>query len=140
MNPGEFGAALQELDPGREDLESSVDDLIGRLDASDVRSCIDRVFEFFEAHPVADLGAPGSLVHFVEQFYPEYKARLLFSLRKAPSISSVWMTNRVLNATLGKPDRARFLASLQGVAMNPAVDAGVQAFAKRFVDLQQGNF
>lgn len=140
MNSWKFAAALQELDPRRDDFEASVDDLIGRVDASDVHGCIDRVFEFFEAHPVADLGAPGSLVHFVEQFYPEYKARLLFSLRKSPSISSVWMTNRVLNAKLGKPDRARFIASLEGVVMNPAADASVQTLAKRFVDLQQGKF
>jgi hypothetical protein len=138
MNAGEFGVALQLLDPDRDDFGASVDGLIVRLDTSDVHGCIDRVFEFFEAHPVADLGVPGSLVHFVEQFYPEYKARLLFSLRKTPSLSGVWMANRILNAELGNSDRARFLASLEGVVLDPAEDAGVRAFAKRFAGLRQG--
>ncbi|ULU24453.1 hypothetical protein [Dyella terrae] len=104
MNAGEFGVALQLLDPDLDDFDASVDGLIGRLDTSDVHGCIDRVFEFFEAHPVADLGVPGSLVHFVEQFYPEYKARLLFSLRRAPSLRGVWMANRILNGGLGNAD------------------------------------
>lgn len=138
MNAGEFGVALQLLDPDRDDFDASVDGLIGRLDTSDVHGCIDRVFEFFEAHPVADLGVPGPLVHFVEQFYPEYKARLLFSLRRTPSLSGVWMANRILNADLGSSDRARFFASLEGVVLNPAADAEVRAFAKRFADLRQG--
>jgi hypothetical protein len=138
MNAGEFGVALQLLDPDRDDFDASVDDLIGRLDTSDVHGCIDQVFEFFEAHPMADLGVPGSLVHFVEQFYPEYKARLMFSLWRTPSLNSVWMANRILNAELGNADRARFLASLEGIVLNPAADVGVRAFAKRFVDLRHG--
>ena len=138
MKAAEFGEALQGLDPSNADFEASVEQLVGRVDPSDRLGLIDQTFDFFEAHPAEELGSPGGLVHFVEQFYPEYKARLLFSLRKAPSLSVVWMTNRILNAKLGDAERAGYFAALEGVTANPAVDARIRTFAERFVDLQRG--
>lgn len=139
MNAGEFGNALQGLDPCNADFEASIEQLVGCVDPSDRLGLIDQIFNFLEAHPVEDLGSPGGLVHFVEQFYTEYKARLLFSLRKAPSLSIVWMTNRIiLNTKLGDAERAGYFAALEGVTTNPAVDARIRTFAERFVDLQRG--
>ena len=137
MNAGEFGNALQSLDPCNADFEASIEQLVGGVDPSDRLGLIDQTFNFFEAHPVEDLGSPGGLVHFVEQFYPEYKARLLFSLRRAPSLSFVWMTNRILNTKLGDAERAGYFAALEGVTTNPAIDARIRTFAERFVDLQR---
>jgi hypothetical protein len=137
MNAGEFGEALQGLDPSDADFEASIEQLIGRVDPSDRLGLINLTFNFFEANPSEDLGVPGGLVHFVEQFYPEYKARLLFSLRKAPSLSVVWMTNRILNSKLGDAERAGYFAALEGVTVNPTVDARIRTFAERFVDLQR---
>ena len=138
MNACEFWKALQGLDPSNPDFEASIEQLIGRVDPSDRVGLIDRTFGFFEAHPAQDLGSPGGLVHFVEQFYPEYKARLLFSLRKEPSLSAVWMANRILNSKLRDAERAGYFAALEGVTANPAVDARIRSFAERFVNLQRG--
>lgn len=98
MTPVEFDTALQRLRPNSVDFQLQVDDLIGCVDRAFNNALVNFVFDFFERYPNEDLGSPGGLVHFVERSYPEYKARLLFSLRKAPSLSVVWMTNRILNA------------------------------------------
>jgi hypothetical protein len=137
MNAGEFREALRSVDPSNGGFEASIENLIGRVDSSDRLSLIDYIFDFFEAHPAEDLGSPGALVHFVEQFYPQYKARLLFSLRSAPSLSVVWMTNRIINSKLGDDERAGYVAGLEDVTANPSADARIRALAERFVDLQR---
>src|ERR1700689_436762 len=56
------------------------------------------IFAFFERFPDADLGTPGPLVHLIEQHIGKYEALLVGSVRRAPSTTTIWMINRILNA------------------------------------------
>ena len=97
------------------------------------------IFQFFEKWPAADLGAPGPLVHFVEQFCAvDYEGLLLESLGREPVLHTVWMANRLLNSTEPTESlRARITNALEHVAANPRYSAAVRGEAKEFLEHQR---
>src|SRR4051812_3664649 len=61
---------------------------------------VEPILRFMEAHPYIDFGAPGALTHFVERFYGQgYEERLLESVKRMPTLSTVGMLNAVINGT-----------------------------------------
>ena len=51
-----------------------------------------------EEFPDADFGQPGPLTHFVETFYSNgYEELLCQSLKRRPTVHTVWMLNRIIN-------------------------------------------
>lgn len=53
---------------------------------------------FMERHPFCCFGMPGAIVHYVEQFYKKgYEELLISSLRRRPTLHTVWMLNRIKN-------------------------------------------
>ena len=73
-----------------------------------------------ERHPLTDFGSPGPIVHFVERFYKKgYEEELLLSLKRMPTLHTVWMLNRIINGT----DQAEvYLDILKGISeMHPAI-------------------
>lgn len=58
------------------------------------------LLELMERHPLIDFGSPGGIVHFVEKFYKKgYEEELLDSLKRMPSLHTIWMLNRLINGT-----------------------------------------
>lgn len=56
------------------------------------------ILELMENYPELDYGMPGPLVHFMEAFYGNgYEDLLLYSIRRKPTMHTLWMANRVLN-------------------------------------------
>ena len=104
----------------------------------DPKLLLSPIFQFFEKWPSADLGAPGPLVHFVEQFSPaDYEGLLLESLHREPVSQTVWMANRLLNSTeLTEGLRAQLTSALDKVAANPRYSAAVRREAKEFLEHQ----
>lgn len=137
MSPFQFEAALDRVDPKAVDFPLVIDDLLRQVDGADHIMLADVIFGFFERHPEEDFGAPGSLVHFVETFYPAYKTRLMQSLSDAPNVNAVLMANRILNSTLTRGERVEYLMALRGVVAGGRADSEVRKSAQRFLDYQR---
>ena len=108
---------------------------------SDLEIAIDpsiwiEIFGIFERNPLADFGAPGIAVHFIERFFPDYIHDLIDSLNRSPSMAGFWMLNRILNAKLDKETKNLLLISMKNVLTRSDVDPKIQCRAQSFLKLQ----
>ena len=86
-----------------------------------------------ERHPLTDFGSPGPIVHFVERFYKKgYEEELVASLKRIPTLHTVWMLNRIINAT---DDPEAYLSLLKQISENEACDKEIRDEASHFLDL-----
>jgi hypothetical protein len=106
-------------------------DLFSELEAitEDLRTCgadlgaVTTILRFMEDHPQLDLGTPGPLVHFVEEFLGSgYEDALLASLRRRPTSHTAWMLNRLINVTRKKEIRGKYILALRAVGGHPSAD------------------
>jgi hypothetical protein len=75
---------------------------------------VEPILAFMEKHPEIDFGAPGALVHFVEDFHLRgYEALLIASIERRPTQHTVLMLNRVVNGTNDTETKQRYLAALE---------------------------
>lgn len=125
----DFRNQLMRLDPYADEFVIDADELVEALSPE----IADSVFEFFEAAPDADCGAPGTLVHHVEQYYPNYLPGLKESARRKPSYNGVLMINRILNSDLSKAERAELMEILQAVVADQSAPDEVIEMAEGFV-------
>ena len=84
----------------------------------DSSSVVPHIFAFFEAHPEADFGLPGPLVHLLEK-QPDYEEQLIESVSRKPIVNTVSMINRILNSNISSQKRAVLLDLLRSVETNP---------------------
>jgi hypothetical protein len=93
------------------------------------------VFAYLERYHDADLGTPGSLVHFLESAYPSYTDELLASIARRPTDLTLWMANRILN---GKPTpelKAGLIRALREAGARSDVSEVVRNSAVHFLSL-----
>ena len=82
---------------------------------------IDSILQFMEANPRLDFGTPGPLVHFVERFYGRgYEAKLLESIGRRPTLATVWMLNRIVNAIRQPEERERLVSIFGRIVETPS--------------------
>ena len=63
-------------------------------------SSIEPLLQMIERHPLTSFGSPGPIVHFVETFYKKgYEEKLISSLKRMPTVHTVWMLHRIINGT-----------------------------------------
>lgn len=87
-----------------------------------------------EENPQFDFGSPGPLVHYLEGFYQAgYEAELLASLERRPTALTVWMLNRIINATTEMDARRVLQDTLSAAASHPQADVEVQARVAEFI-------
>ena len=92
----EFERRLNALNPEDDAFVIDIDELIEDLAPSLNNKVYEPIFHFFEIHPEADCGAPGTLVHHVEDYYPNYVDSLIESVHRRTSYNGVLMINRIL--------------------------------------------
>lgn len=97
---------------------------------------IPEMFGLMERMPDAELGSPGPLVHTLEAI-PGYEAQLVESMRKKPSLLSVWMVNRILNSPIAEDRRHDWMTLLQDSADRPDVPEAVRHDARDFISRQR---
>ena len=93
----------------------------------------DPILEFMETHPALDFGAPGPLVHFMEDvarsFYDSYTLAIRNSLARRPTGATVALLNRIINGARSAEER-RELVELMGQLRNhPAATETARAQA-----------
>lgn len=96
---------------------------------------VEPILRFMEAHPDIDYGAPGPLVHYMEDFSDKgYEEKLLESIERQPTPHTVWMLNRVINGTKNTAVRRQLLAIMDRVRLNPRADEDTIQEANNFLE------
>jgi hypothetical protein len=107
------------------------------LAVNDPAACAPVLFRTMERLDGVDLGTPGPIVHTLESWRGSYEVLLRGSVQRKPTPHSVWMINRILNAS--PPDADSWLDLLRSVADNPAASAETKTQAEEFVRYQTGS-
>jgi hypothetical protein len=119
---------------GRERLYELTDALMA-IPGGPPDAAIPELFGVMERMPDADLGSPGPLVHTLESL-KEYEAELMRSVRRSPSLLSVWMVNRILNTEVPNDLRPSYMSLLNEASTRPDVPKAVRHDARDFFELQ----
>jgi hypothetical protein len=130
-------ALLESFEPSKnesESLRSLYEIFTGFRGLANGERVIPAIFGVMERHPEAELGAPGPLVHEVEAL-PSYETLLRESLRRQPALLSIWMANRLANATDGS-EREGWLAELRAVLDHANASASLKEEALAFLAYQ----
>jgi len=109
-------------------------DAVQRLPAPE--AAIPEMFGLMERMPDVELGSPGPLVHTLEAI-PGYKSHLANSVRRQPSLLSVWMVNRILNSPVPEKRRDFWMTLLQESADRLDSPEPVRQDACDFIALQK---
>ncbi len=94
---------------------------------------LEPLLQLLERHPTAYFGDPGAIVHFIEQFSGEYENLLLKSLRRTPTVTTVWMANRCIN---GGTQAEAFMGILKEIVGRTDVDRAIKDRAQEYLDFQ----
>lgn len=118
---------------GTDDFEFIMEENIMKLEADGVGiEAVTPLLELMERHPMDDFGMPGAIVHFVERFYKNgYEELLIESVKKRPTIHTVWMLNRVMNGSENKND---YLEIMKEVTERSDIEEAIKNSASEFMD------
>ena len=94
---------------------------------------VEPLLQLFERHPIAYFGDPGAIVDFIEQFGGEYENSLAASVKRTPTITTVWMLNRCIN--VGEHTE-EFMDILKEIANRTDVDKDIKERAQEILDFQ----
>ena len=128
---------IKQLDElvGTDDFEYEMDKIMGRIGAEGTGfEIVEDLLRIMEKHPLDDFGMPGAMVHFIEKYDPEYIPLLIQSIKRAPSMHTLWMLNRYIN---GSDDADEYIDILKEVAANESLDEDIRQSAQEFVDYQE---
>ena len=117
-----------------EALFYELDEKIEQLEATGAGAeLITPLLQIMERHPLEDFGMPGAMVHFIENFHPEYEPLLVESLKRQPALHTVWMLNRCIN---GNPHKNEYIALLKEIADRNDIDKAICDSALDFYNYQ----
>jgi len=129
-----LNSIIQKMEAGMQDNEGfetvmmdcmeEIEENYNQLDS------VQPLLRLMERHPLTDFGSPGPIVHFVERFYKKgYEEELLLSLKRMPTLHTVWMLNRLINGT----DQAEvYLGLLKEISENVSCDKEIREEALHF--------
>lgn len=118
---------------GTDDFEFIMEENIMKLEVEGVGiEAVMPLLELMERHPMDDFGMPGAIVHFVERFYKNgYEELLIESVKRRPTMHTVWMLNRVMNGSENKND---YLKIMKEVTERSDVEEAIKHSAGEFMD------
>ena len=94
---------------------------------------IQPLLKLFERHPTTYFGDPGEIVDFIERFRGEYENSLAASVKRNPTITTVWKLNRCINA--GEHTEI-FMDCLKEIAKRTDIHKDIQARAQEYLGFQ----
>lgn len=101
---------------------------------SDKESYITLIYSFMEKYPLVDWGMPGEFVNFLESFSNEVEEEyLLASISRQPTMHTVWMINRLINAS-DIDTKQRYLQILCKIANDDTVAKEISDSAQDFLN------
>lgn len=94
---------------------------------------VESLLKLMERHPLVEFGMPGAIVHFVETFYGNgYEDLLVQSVKRKPTIHTVWMLHRLINDPEEKRSK-EFNLLIQEIANRADIDKEIVNSAKNFL-------
>lgn len=129
-----FSERLNQLDPDDVAFVLHVDSLVEQTSLTTLEVVYPVVFRYFEAHPENDCGMPGTLVHLLETYYPNYVEALIESIQRTPSANTVLMANRILNADADNALRCRLTECLRDASIDQKASPPVREAALRYLN------
>lgn len=98
---------------------------------------IQPILELMEKYPLVEFGTPGALTHFIESFYKEnrtlYENLLEQSVKKKPTVHTVWLLNRLIN---GSEKEKEYIEIMKFISNNKSLHEDIQAAAQSFLEDQ----
>lgn len=120
---------------GTDDFEYEMEERMNQMEAEGAGfEIVDELLQIMERHPLDDFGMPGAMVHFIERFSPKYEPNLVESIKRCPSMHTVWMLNRCINAS---DHRDEYINILTEVANREDVEKMIRDSAQEFVDFHK---
>ena len=132
-----LNSIIQKMEAGmqdNEDFETVMMDCMEEIEEKyNQLDSVQPLLRLMERHPLTDFGSPGSIVHFVERFYKKgYEEELLLSLKRMPTLHTVWMLNRLINGT----DQAEvYLELLKEISENASYNKEIREEALHFLSI-----
>lgn len=132
-----LNSIIQKMEAGmqdNEDFENVMMDCMAEIEENyNQLDSVQPLLRLMERHPLTDFGSPGPIVHFVERFYQKgYEEELLLSLKRMPTLHTVWMLNRLINGT----DQAEvYLELLKELSENASYDKEIREEALHFLSI-----
>ena len=132
-----LNSIIQKMEAGmqdREDFETVMMDCMEEIEENyNQLDSVQPLLRLMERHPLTDFGSPGPIVHFVERFYKKgYEEELLLSLKRIPTLHTVWMLNRLINGT----DQAEvYLGLLKEISENASYNKEIREEALHFLSI-----
>lgn len=119
-----------------ENLIDNTYELMEKLEErEDSFNSIELILELIEENPNTDFGQPGPLVHFMEKFYNKgYEEKLVKSLERKPTQHTLWMLNRIINASKGELKKY-YLNVLEKAISSPNIDKDTLSTGRHFLEL-----
>ena len=132
-----LNSIIQKMEAGmqdNEDFENVMMDCMAEIEENyNQLDSVQPLLRLMERHPLTDFGSPGPIVHFVERFYQKgYEEELLLSLKRMPTLHTVWMLNRLINGT----DQAEvYLELLKEISENASYNKEIREEALHFLSI-----
>ena len=132
-----LNSIIQKMEAGmqdNEDFENVMMDCMAEIEENyNQLDSVQPLLRLMERHPLTDFGSPGPIVHFVERFYKKgYEEELLLSLKRMPTLHTVWMLNRLINGT----DQAEvYLELLKEISENASYNKEIREEALHFLSI-----
>ena len=119
-----------------EDFITTEEVLEDILEDNDSITLVEKILLFMEEHPDIDYGMPGPLVHYVERYFLRGYEQLLYdSIKRKPTIHTLWMLNRILNSP--KLDESeKYISLMREVSNDKNIDESLRNEAKEYWDYQ----
>ena len=127
---------LQEIEDliGSDDFDYELDEKMELIKAEGAGiETVTPLLQIMERHPLDYFGMPGAIVHFIEKFYPDYEPYLIESLKRKPTLHTVWMLNRCINVS---SDKDEYLNLMRIIADSEDIEKEIRDSAREFYDFQ----
>ena len=132
-----LNSIIQKMESGMqdsEDFETVMMDCMEEIEENyNQLDSVQPLLRLMERHPLTDFGSPGPIVHFVERFYKKgYEEELLLSLKRIPTLHTVWMLNRLI---IGTDQAEVYLELLKEISENTSYDKEIREEALHFLSI-----
>ena len=121
-------------------VNNEIDELIMNESVEIIKSrnmgskVITPLFELLERNPLVSFGGPGAIVHYLEKL-DGYKEQLVKSIKKIPTLHTIWMLNRCINVHDEK--EREYMNLLRSILSRNDVDNSIKECAKEFIEFQE---
>ncbi len=117
-----------------EQIENLIKDLEGKEDAFET---VEPFLRVFERSPITDFGAPGWIIHFIEDFEERYYPFLFESLRRQPSLCTIRMLNRIINGEKDKKQKTEYIKILIDLSKHPNSNRLLSQEIDEYIEYQE---